>query len=96
MKILCEICGKEILDAKKGSLCDYPLGTSYECKNRSGALENGSAMRMHKVRCDKQMCERCATEIAPNMHFCPIHARKAFGVIQVKRWELPPEVMKRI
>ena len=96
MKIVCEVCGKMIVDPKNACLCDYPVGAGYFCKSAKGSLEEHSTLKIKTVRCDKQMCCRCATEIAPKMHFCPKHARMAFTAIEMKRWELPPEVLKQV
>lgn len=95
MKIICEICGRAVTDEKKGFLCDYPLGTSYTCRGIDGVGTHAS-LNIDRLTCDKQMCEKCATEIGPGMHFCPVCARKTFMRINAKRWELPEEVVKEV
>jgi hypothetical protein len=42
--------------------CDYPVRR----KQPNGTFKNGT--------CDRHQCEKCATEIAPNVHHCKPHA----------------------
>jgi hypothetical protein len=65
---VCESCGKPATIQ-----CDYPV------KRRASNVPiryegNKPVYKMVTATCDRYQCENCATEVAPNVHYCKPHA----------------------
>lgn len=66
--ISCSICHKR----QATLLCDMPLGLE---KTMHMRLENGltdyeNSFKEFTITCDKPICEKCAVEVNPEIHFC--------------------------
>lgn len=85
----CEFCG-----GFATKLCDGPLGESSFCGHPPISLMHEAkradvAFRTVKMKwpitCDRMMCDRCATEIAPEVDFCPDCAERIRRKIKMQR-----------
>lgn len=67
----CWFCRKR----KATLLCDFVVGWVVTSKD----------FRKTSQTCDRQMCEKCATHLGGDTHFCPIHAKEAKMRLEAKK-----------
>jgi hypothetical protein len=68
--IPCSICKKR----QATLLCDMPMG---KIKNLHIKLPNGltdyeNSYKEYMDTCDREICDKCAVEVNPGVHFCKI------------------------
>lgn len=94
MSMVCDSCGGKIIDERSAFLCDYPVGTTYACKQN--AAQTHSTLKISRMTCDKQLCAKCAIEVWPNMHLCSTHARIIQQRITNAIFDLPASVLEKL
>lgn len=57
----CMFCRKR----KATKLCDFMIGESW----------NSIDFQTKRETCDRQMCDKCATNLGEEFDFCPIHTK---------------------
>jgi hypothetical protein len=64
----CSICHKR----QATILCDMPTGRIKTMHMRlpNGLTDYENSFKEYTTTCDKAVCEECATEINPGVHFC--------------------------